>query len=125
MTPRVTPSPATEQDPELRKKRYAPSWRAITSRAGGWLRAELAGDHHLLDLVGPLADREDLGVAIEAAHGVLLDVAVAAVYLDGLVTGAHGQAARLQLRLGRGQREVLAAVLHAGGLVDQQAGGLD
>ena len=30
-------------------------------------RLELSGDHHLLDLVGPLADGEDLRVAVEAA----------------------------------------------------------
>ena len=42
-------------------------------------------DHHLLHLVGPLADREDLRVAVEAADRVLLDVAVAAVDLHRLL----------------------------------------
>ena len=49
--------------------------------------AERPRDHEALDLVGALADREDLRVAVEAADGVLLDVAVAAVDLDGLVGG--------------------------------------
>jgi len=42
-------------------------------------------DHEPLDLVGALADREDLRVAIETAHRVFLDVAVAAVDLNCLV----------------------------------------
>jgi hypothetical protein len=33
----------------------------------------LAGDHYLLDLVGALADREDLRVTVEAADRVPLD----------------------------------------------------
>src|SRR6201999_3675250 len=68
-------------------------------------------DHHLLHLVGALADRQDLGVAVEAADRVLLDVAVAAVDLDGLLGAAHGQPAGLQLRLRGGHREVAAGVL--------------
>src|SRR6185369_1173878 len=57
------------------------------------LAAELARDHHLLHLVGALADREDLGVAVEAADGVLLDVAVAAVDLHGLLGRTHREPA--------------------------------
>src|SRR5215204_2068636 len=73
--------------------------------------AERAGDDHLLDLVGALADGEDLGVAVEAADGVLLDVAVAAVDLDGLLGAADREPAGLELGLGGRQREVLAGVL--------------
>src|SRR4051812_37357196 len=69
------------------------------------LGAERAGDDHLLDLVGALADGEDLRVAVHAAHRVLLDVAVAAVDLHGLLGRAHGQPAGLQLGLRGGQRE--------------------
>src|SRR4051794_16421881 len=89
------------------------------------LRAQRAGDHHLLYLVGALADREDLRVPVEAADRVLLDVAVAAVDLDGLVGRAYGQAARLELGLRRRQPERAAAVLEHGGLVDEQPRGLD
>ena len=71
--------------------------------------AELAGDHHLLDLVGALADREDLGVAVEAADRVLLDVAVAAVDLDRLLGRPDREPAGDQLRLGGGEGERLAA----------------
>src|SRR5712691_1588814 len=83
--------------------------------------AELAGNNHLLHLVGALADREDLGVAIEAADRILLDVAVAAVDLDGLLRAAHGQAACLELGLRGGEGEVAPGVLLARGLVNEQA----
>src|SRR5262245_47994958 len=69
------------------------------------LDAQLARDHHLLHLVGALADGEDLGVAVEAADRVLLDVAVAAVDLDGLLGRADGESACDQLGLSRGQGE--------------------
>src|SRR5689334_2916788 len=72
------------------------------------LGAEGARDHHLLYLVRALADGEDLGIAVEAADGILLDVAVAAVDLHGFVGGAHREAACLELRLCRGQAELLA-----------------
>src|SRR6185436_21057785 len=74
---------------------------AAASRGAGdrRLRAERAGDDHLLDLVGALADGEDLRVAVVAAHRVLLDVAVAAVDLDGLLGRANREAAGLELRL--------------------------
>src|SRR5687768_3341112 len=65
-----------------------------------------ASYHHLLDLVGPLADSQDLRVPVEAAHRVLLDVAVAAVDLHGLLGGTDGEPAGLQLGLGGGEREV-------------------
>ena len=70
--------------------------------------AQRPRDHHLLDLVGALADGEDLRVAVHAAHRVLLDVAVAAVDLDRLLGAAHREPAGLELRLRGGEREVLA-----------------
>src|SRR3954471_19253193 len=89
------------------------------------LSAESASDDHLLDLIRPLADRQDLRVAVEAAHRVLLDVAVPAVDLHRLLAGAHREAPRLELGLRRGQREVAALVLLARRLVDEQPGRLD
>src|SRR5918992_4338632 len=97
----------------------------VVSRAARNSAAERAGDHHLLDLIGALADGEDLRVAVEAADGVLLDVAVAAVDLHRLLGRAHRQAARLQLRLRRRQAEGAAGVLLARRLVGQEPGGLD
>src|SRR5688572_13605223 len=73
--------------------------------------AERARDDQLLHLVGALADREDLGVAVEAAHRVLLDVAVAAVNLHRLLGRAHREAPGLQLRLSGRERVVPALVL--------------
>src|SRR6187549_2643516 len=84
------------------------------------LAAELARDHHLLDLVGALADREDLGVAIEAADRVLLDEAVAAVDLHRLLGRFDREAAGDQLRLGGGEGERLAGVLLQRGPPGQQ-----
>src|SRR5438477_6361764 len=100
-------------------------WCSNRASRGALLGAERARDHHLLYLVGALADREDLGVAVEAAHGVLLDVAVAAVYLHGLLGAAHGQAPGLELRLRGAEAEVAPGVLLARGLVDEQPRGLD
>ena len=82
-------------------------------------------DHHLLDLVGALTDREDLRVAVEAAHRILLHVAVAAVDLDRLLGAADRQAPRLELRLRRRQREVAARVLLHRRLVNEQPRRLD
>src|SRR3954470_21888870 len=96
-----------------------PSARARASRA------ERAGGEHMLALVGPFADGEDLRVPVEAADRVLLDVAVAAVDLHGLLAAAHGEPARLELRLRGGQGEVATRVLLARGLVDQQPRRLD
>src|SRR3712207_3273307 len=103
----------------------AASPTASDARKRAALRAKRAGDHHLLDLVGALADGEDLRVAVEAAHRVLLDVAVAAVDLHGLLGRAHRQPARLELGLRGGEREVPPGVLQARGLVRQQPGRLD
>src|SRR6266581_4037456 len=97
------------------------SWSSSHARRASALRPEGARDHHLLDLVGALADREDLGVAVEAAHRILLDVAVAAVDLHGLLRAAHGQAPGLQLGLGGREGEVASGVLLPRGLVHEQA----
>src|SRR5256885_10146424 len=92
-----------------------------TRRSG----AQRARDDHLLDLVGALADRQDLRVAVEAAHRVLLDVAVAAVDLHGLLARPHREPSRLELGLRRREAEVAARVLLERGLVDEQAPCLD
>ena len=57
-------------------------------------QAERAGDHDLLHLVGALADRQHLRIAVEAAYRVLLDVTVAAVDLDRLVRDADRERGR-------------------------------
>src|SRR5579875_1163964 len=95
------------------------------SNTVGRSRPEAPRDDHLLDLVGALADGEDLRVAVEAADRVLLDVPVAAVDLDRLLGRADGEPAGLQLRLGGGQPEWPALVLQPGGAVREQPRGLD
>src|SRR4051794_4500156 len=97
----------TAISPRLAMRTTGPSMRAVRIRSG----AERAGDDHLLDLVGPLADREDLRVAVEAADGVLLDVAIAPVDLHGLLGGADREAARLELGLRGGEGEAPPLVL--------------
>src|SRR3712207_7216318 len=52
---------------------------------------------------------QDLGVAVVAGHGVLVDVAVAAVHLDGLAGVRHGDLRRVQLGDGGLLLERLAA----------------
>src|SRR4051812_27789681 len=82
--------------------------------------AEGPGYDELLHLIRPLSDRQDLRVAVEAAHGILLDVSVAAVDLHGLVGRLHGEAAALQLRLRRDQPEVPPLVLQPRRLVGEE-----
>src|ERR1700742_4057808 len=107
--------------PKQSSHNSAPRFSMTTPGSG----PERPCDDHLLDLVGALADGQDLRVAVEAADRILLDVAVAAVDLDGLVGRLDGQAAGLQLGLRGGQTEGLARVLEHGGLVDEQPRGLD
>src|SRR5918999_354074 len=109
--------------PQLRTSLISSPLRLVSSSVISG--AELPGDHHLLPLVGPLSDRQDLGVAVEPAHGVLLDVPVPAVDLNRFFGRPHGQAAGLELGLRRRQREVLARVLLERRLVGQEARGLD
>src|ERR671914_466843 len=45
---------------------------------------ELAGDDHLLDLAGALADQEERGVAVQALDRVLGRVAIPSVDPEGL-----------------------------------------
>src|SRR4029077_8246482 len=101
-----------------------PTSRIFTAR-GVISGPERAGDHHLLHLVGALADRQDLGVAVEAADRVLLDEAVATVDLHRLLGRAHREAAALQLRLRRGEAEVAPFVLQHRRFEHQQPGRLD
>src|SRR5438309_6373223 len=91
--------------------------RSVLSCAKGRLRAQLTRDHELLDLVCSLANREDLGVPVEAAHRVLLDVAVSAMDLDGLVGRLDREPPALELCLRCREREVTSAVLEIRGLV--------
>src|SRR5918996_1554425 len=107
----------------VRSTRSAISPRLATSTRANTSGSERSGDHHLLDLVRALADREDLGVAVETADRVLLDVAVAAVDLHRLLAAAHRQPPRLELRLRGGEREAAAGVLEQRRLVGEQAGG--
>src|SRR5919112_6533047 len=87
--------------------------------------AERPRDHHLLHLVGALADRENLRVAVEPAYRVLLDVPVAAVDLHRLVGGLDREPPGLQLRLGGDEAEVAPLVLEPRRLVREQPRSLD
>src|SRR6188472_251542 len=89
------------------------------------LATQLAGYHHLLHLVGALADGEDLGVAIEAADRILLDEAVAAMDLYRLLRRPDREAAGNQLCLGSGEGERRARVLLQRRSPGEQAGRLD
>ena len=117
---------------DLLRRRGPPPRAAAALRGARRLRLhgargnpERAGDHEPLDLVGSLADREDLRVPVEPADRVLLDVAVAAVDLHRLVGGPQRDETRLELRLGRREGERTARVLQPRGLVGEEAGRLD
>src|SRR6478672_9030887 len=58
------------------------------------------GDHHLLDLAGPLVDLGDAGVAEVALDVVFLGVAVAAVDLQRLVGHPLGHLGGVELGVG-------------------------
>src|SRR4051812_39836570 len=87
--------------------------------------AERARYDHLLHLISPLADRQDLRVAVEAADRILLYVAVATMDLNRLVGRLHREAPRLQLRLRGNETEVAPLVLEPRRLVREQACRLD
>jgi len=61
------------------------------------VETELTSDDDALHLARPLADLEDLGVPVEPRDGELLDVAVAAVDLDGLSRDVDGHLGREEL----------------------------
>jgi signal peptidase len=71
------------------------------------VEAELARDDDALHFARPFADLEDLGVAVEASDGELLDVSVTAVHLDGFARHVDGHLRREELRHGRFQLERL------------------
>src|SRR6185436_15987907 len=79
------------------------------------------GDHHLLDLAGPLVDLGDAGVAEVALDVVLLGVAVAAVDLERLVGDPLRHLGGEELGLRRLERVALLVLLGPGGLPGQQA----
>src|ERR671914_848092 len=64
------------------RARRSPGVRSLDAQV-----QHLAADDQPLDLAGPFADLGQFGVAQEALHFVLLDVAVAAVHLHGVVRG--------------------------------------
>src|SRR5437660_177836 len=94
--------------------------RPVLSCAKDRLCPQLTRDHELLDLVCSFANREDLGVPVEAAHRVLLDVAVSAMDLDGRVGHLDREPPALELCLRCREREVTSAVLEICRLVDEQ-----
>src|SRR3954453_18166692 len=108
----------------VRDKAWKSTPKLGNSRCG-WSATQLTRDHHLLHLVGSLADREDLGVPVEAAHGIFLDVAVAPVDLHGFLRRPDREPAGLQLGLGGGERQLLAAILLDRRLVGEKASRLE
>ena len=86
--------------------------REICSRpvAVHQLFEQLPRDHQPLDLAGAFADGAELDVAVELLHRIVLDEAVAAVNLDGLVRDAHGGLGREQLGHGGFAGDAPAAI---------------
>src|SRR6266536_6362156 len=56
---------------------------------GSFLRQDVARDHQPLNLAGSFVDLQDLRVAHQLFHRILLDVPVAAEHLDGVDRGLH------------------------------------
>src|SRR5262245_61301022 len=63
-------------------------------------KPQLASNDETLDLARPLADLEDLRIAIEAAHRRFVDEAVAAEDLRCRPGGADGRLGGMELRNG-------------------------
>src|SRR6266702_3225025 len=84
-----------------------------------------AGDDEPLDLVRAFAHGEELRVAEVALHGQLLDIAHAAVDLDGLAGAELGSLGGEELGHACLEVAALACRLERGRLVGQELGGLD
>src|SRR2546423_1898814 len=83
------------------------------------------GDGLQLHVGSALVDRADLGVAPELLDGVVLDEAVAAVEFNRTRGDSFRDARRVELRHRGLLDEGESGVLHARGVVDQKARGLD
>src|SRR4051812_39082666 len=84
-------------------------------------------NHEALDLTGPLVDLEQLRVAHQFLHRILLDVSVAAEDLHGVGCDLHRRVGRETLREGGVERRLAAEALveHPGRLPAEQARGFD
>src|SRR5437588_10168584 len=97
----------------------------IASRPTPCLQAKVPGDHHALNLIRPLADLQDLLVAVQARDWVLVHETVAAVNLETPVRRPVRKLPGEELRHRGGAAEVASFVLFPGGLVDEATGRLD
>src|SRR5262245_5189606 len=98
---------------------------AESAQAPRRLQPKVAGDHHALDLVRPLADLEDLLVAVQARDWILVHETVATVDLEAPVRCTVRQLARVQLCHRGRAPEVASLILLPRRLVDEVAGRLD
>src|ERR1700677_2323462 len=89
------PSPIWPAMRPAGRRARRPWWTAVTRRRSS--TAQRPGDHDVLDLVGPLADLEHLGVAVEPGDRGVQHVAESAVDLHRLRGGHGGHPAGLQL----------------------------
>src|SRR5687768_10129571 len=103
--------------------------RASPARTPSWSNSlggkQLPRDDEPLNLARSLADGRELHVAEIFLRRIVLDEAVAAMNLDAVLSGAHRDFARIQLRHRRLERGALAGILHCGGAIRHQPRGLD
>ena len=101
-TIRETPQTATPKTQEVIRQfvELRERWEGLTERVVLGLRSETERprDQHALDLGGALTDLEDLAVAVEPRHRVLLHEPVAAEDLHGQAGRRHGGLGRVHLR---------------------------
>src|SRR5687767_3657134 len=86
---------------------------------------EVARNDETLDLTRSLSDLADLRVAEHALDGILLGIPVAAVDLDRLDRGPHGQLRTEQLRHRGRLAERLTTLCEPGRMVDEMLPCLD
>src|SRR5271165_554648 len=124
LEPVLTLSPALRVGPGSlpgpRRRAPTPSRRT----AALVLLEQLAGDDHLLHLVGALVDLRHLRIAQEALDREVLGVAVAAEELHGVDRDRHGGVGGERLGHGAEARELATRVVvdHGAGAVDEGAG---
>src|SRR5580704_15747280 len=85
VTPTISPLPSGA-DAKYSRASGAPFSTCVARRASSrvvkLILQQLPGDHQTLDLAGAFADRTQLHIAIELLDRIVLDEAIAAMYLD-------------------------------------------
>ncbi len=98
----------------------SPRWQLTPRRLVGPVAEQVVSLHDLVNLASALVDHRALAIAIEAAHRVLVRIAVRAVNLHGVTGGALGRHRREPFRQAGFAGVAAAFVLEPSGASPQQ-----